>query len=195
MAAAEAGIPEWIERLRDWQQGDFALELTQVLVVDSVDNDGNLLPSAGDAIGLAVISQTCDIVNWGAGREWIVVAPLIEATEITFLNAQRGTTPAMAVLENPPSANVVVDLTQAMTIHKSLLAGLSRVSGFQSDPGRTRFADAISRKYGRFAFPDAFAENVLGAIRTRMHKTHGKDSDRGRTFAGCDSIRVAASPS
>lgn len=190
---AEAAAPEWAERLRSWQQGDYCLDVRQVLVVDGIEN-GDLVPAAGDALGFAVITQTCDIVNWGPGKEWVVVAPLVEASERLIDNVRRGTTPAFAPLERPPSSEVVVDLNQAMTLHKSLLASLTRLAGFETDGARSRFADAIGRKYGRFAFPDPFADNVLRALRTKLHKSHGKDSEQGRTYASIDSIRVVPQP-
>ncbi|MDX8479858.1 hypothetical protein RFN28_15400 [Mesorhizobium sp. VK24D] len=191
---AEAAAPEWAERLRSWQQGDYCLDVRQVVVVDGIEN-GDLLPAAGDALGFAVITQTCDIVNWGPAKEWVVVAPLVEASERLIDNVRRGTTPAFAPLERPPSPEVVVDLNQAMTLHKSLLASLTRVAGFETDAARSRFADAIGRKYSRFAFPDPFADNVLRALRTKLHKSHGKDSEQGRTYASIDFIRVVAAPS
>lgn len=191
---AEAGIPEWTEHLREWRQGDYTLDLAHVVVVREIE-DGEMVPSAGDAVGLVVISQTCDIVNWGSGKEWVVVAPLVEINEARFANALRGTTPAFALLESPPADNVLVDLGQSTTIHKSVLATLDRKVGLTSGTGRIRFAGAIARKYGRFAFPDAFAESVLAELRSRISRSHGKDSDQGRTYASIASIRAAAAPS
>lgn len=193
-SVAESEIPEWAERLRDWQQGDYTLDVGQIVVVDAMDG-ADLSPLAGDAVGIAVVSQTCDIVNWGTGREWVVVSPLVEVDEARLENVRHGTTPAMALLTNPPRPNIVVDLSQAMTVHKSVIAKLTRASGLRTDRDRTAFADAIARKYGRFAFPDAFAEGVLRSLRARIKKSHGRASDQGRTYASIDSVRVAASPS
>jgi hypothetical protein len=81
-----------------------------------------------------------------------------------------------------------------MSLHKSVLAGLDRKEGFGSDESRARFADAIARKYGRFAFPDAFAEGVLAPLRKRLQKGHGKDSKQGRAYASIDSVSDVAIP-
>jgi len=191
---AEAETPEWAEHLREWRQGDYTLDIAHVVVVREIEG-GEMVPSAGDAVGLAVISQTCDIVNWGPGKEWVVVAPLVEIDAARLVNALRGTTPAFALLESPPAENVLVDLGQSTTIHKSVLATLGRKVGLTSDSGRIRFANAITRKYGRFAFPDAFAGGVLAGLRSRISKSHGKESEQGKTYASIASIRAAAAPS
>lgn len=190
---AGAETPGWAETLLAWQQGDYSLDIPQVLLATAYEN-GDLVPGAGDAIGLAVVSQSCDIVNWGAGREFVAVAPLVEASETLVSNATRGTSPAFAALATPPAPNVVVDLGQVMSLHKSVLAELERKAGFESDESRARFADAIARKYGRFAFPDAFAGGVLAPLRKKLLKGHGKDSTQGRAYASIVTVRVAAVP-
>ena len=191
---AGAETPEWAPPLREWRQGDYSLDIPQVLLASSFE-DGDLVPVGGEAVGLAVLSQTCDIVNWGPGREYVAVAPLVEASETLISNARRGTSPAFALLENPPVPGVVIDLGQVMSLHKSVLARLDRREGFASESSRHRFADSLARKYGRFAFPDAFAEGVLAPLRKRLQKGHGKDSQQGRAFASIDCVRVVAVPS
>lgn len=190
---AGAETPEWAKHLLAWRQGDYSLGISQVLLAAAFE-EGDLVPTAGDAVGLACISQTCDIVNWGAGREYVAVAPLVTASETLLSNARRGTSPAFAILENPPAPDVVVDLGQVMSIHKSVLASLERKEGFSSDQNRVRFSDAIARKYGRFAFPDAFAEGVLAPLRAKLQKGHGKASVPGRAYTSVDSVRVVAAP-
>jgi hypothetical protein len=193
-SSAGAEIPEWVDHLREWRQGDYTLDISQILLVTGFE-DGDLVPKGGEAIGLVVISQTCDIVNWSEGKEWVTVAPLTEVNDAKLLGASRGTSPAWATLENPPAENVVADLNQMMTMHKSVLAGLARKRGFNTDIGGIRFAETLARKHGRFAFPDAFAQFVLAPLRTRIQKAHGKNSDQGKAYPSISHVRVAASPS
>lgn len=186
--------PEWVDRLREWRQGDYTLELPQIVLMTDRD-EGDFVPDGVEVIGLIVISQTCDIVNWGENKEWVTVASLREVDDSTINNINSGSTPAWATIECSPRNNVVVDLNQMMTVHKSVLAQLERRDGFKTDRERTRFADTLSRKHGRFAFPDNFNEHVLSPLKRRIVKAHKKDSDQGKVYRSIISPRVVASPS
>jgi hypothetical protein len=190
---AEGEIPDWVEGVSVWRQGDYTLDLSQMLLAKEID-EGGLIPVAGEVLGVVVISQTCDIVNCRDDREWVVVAALVEVAEDTMENIGRGTSPRWASLEFPPQPTVAADLSQMMTIHKSVLAKCERKEGFRSDLERGRFADVLSRKHGRFAFPDAFSEGVLAPLRNRLRDAHKKNSDQGRTYRSIKLIRAAASP-
>ncbi|MEF0939884.1 hypothetical protein [Rhizobium sp. BR 362] len=179
--------------LEKWRQGDFTVEIKQFLVVDSVEN-GELMPFGLDVPGFVVVSQTCDIVNYGPGKENVVVCPLREATEGLLREIHRGRTPVAAKLQHPPKENLVVDLNRMMTVPKSVLSKLKREVGFSDDAERNRFGEALARKHGRFAFPDDFNDDVLAAIRSKMQKWHDKDSDNGKALRSIASIRATAAP-
>lgn len=186
--------PEWASAVSAWRQGDYSLDHPYIVVVNGLE-EGQFAPSAGDALGLVVVSQTCDVVNYGPGKDYVTVSPLVESTEERVKNARRGSSPSLAVLENPPSGSAAVDLGQTMSLHKSVLAGLERREGFDTDEARSRFGDAVARKYGRFAFPDAFSVEVLEPLRRKLQRGYGKDSDQSRAYGCIDSIRAVASPS
>jgi hypothetical protein len=82
-----------------------------------------------------------------------------------------------------------------MTLHKSVLAGFERKEGFKCDRRRIQFADALSRKHGRFAFPTEFNDSVLAPLRDRVMRAHKKDSDQGAVYRSILSTRAVASPS
>ncbi|CAN7606497.1 hypothetical protein LJR245_004521 [Rhizobium leguminosarum] len=179
--------------LDKWRQGDYTVDIKQFLVVDSVE-DGELVPFGLDVPGFVVISQTCDIVNFGPGKEHVVVCPLREVTESFLKEIQSGRTPVAAKLQHPPKANLVIDLNRMMTVPKSVLSTLKREVGFSDDAERNRFGEALARKHGRFAFPDDFNDEVLGAIRSKMQKWHDRDSDNGKALRSIASIRATAAP-
>ncbi|CAN7722607.1 hypothetical protein [Aminobacter sp. LjRoot7] len=187
--------PAWAGILREWRQGDYTVEIDHILLANGRGEDGFLEPVAGTAIGLVVISQTCDVVNYGnSDKEWVTVAALIKIDEAQLTNVQRGRAPTWTTLERPPAENVVVNLNQIMTIHKSVLAKVRREVGFDTDATRIRFADALARKHGRFAFPDVFSEQVLSDLRKRVTEAHKKDSDQGKAYRSIFSTRVSGAP-
>ncbi len=191
--AAQTDTPEWVEQLRAWRQGDYTTDLKSAITVEGFE-DGIPDVRDGDAEGVIVTSQTCDIVNSGPGREYVTVVPLIKATEGMVADAEKGVTPNLAALETPPAPDIVADLNRPFSVRKEFLAGQARSAGFVSDARRARFADALARKAGRFAFPDDFARHVLGSIRERARKAAGKDSDQGKAYASIASIRASAHP-
>ncbi len=179
--------------LSAWRQGDYTLSVSEFLVADEWNEDG-LQVSADSVKGLVVITQTCDIVNEAPGKECVVVCPLVEITPRNYEDICKGRSPSGAVLECPPYPNVVVDLGRMMSLHKSVFKRFERRDGFTTDIGRTRFAEALERKHGRFAFPDAFNDNILGKLRDRVLAAHKRDSDHGKAYRSIQTTRVSAKP-
>jgi hypothetical protein len=145
---------EEVEAVRLWRQGDYTLDFREFPAVVDYDTEGPI--SETDAVeGVVVISQTCDIVNIVADRNFVVVAPIVVSENDKFLEEVAGAvTPAAAPLDNPPSPKHIIDLTRTTTISKSLLARMGRQDGFSSEAARSDFAKKLERRYGRFAFPD-----------------------------------------
>lgn len=191
--APQSETPGWVEKLRAWRQGDYTTDLKSAITLEGID-DGSPDILDKDAEGVIVTSQTCDIVNLGAGREYITVVPLVKATASMVIDAEKGVTPSLAALEEPPAPDVVADLNRPVSVRKEYVAGWSRKEGFASDERRARFADILARKAGRFAFPDDFARHVLGSLRERARKAAGKDSEQGHAYASIASIRASAHP-
>jgi hypothetical protein len=197
---AQAGAADgetWERKLSQWRQGDYSLTLAEILTVDGLIEEDGILPDVAAAAvpGLVVVTQTCDIVNAVPGKDYVVVCPLKMMTEQALEDVRKGRSPAAAVLEHPPQPNLVVDLGRMMSIHKSVLARMERRDGFSTDAGRTRFAEALERKHGRFAFPDSFNDHVLAKLRDRILGAHGKPtSENGKAYRSIQTARVTAAP-
>lgn len=146
--------------------------------------------------GVAVVTQTCDIVNSGPGKDHVMICPLIRVKLGAVLeNIQKGRTLAAAALENPPEPDIVVDIGRMAPLHKDALAKLERHDGLTTDAGRMQFAETLERKFGRFAFPDEFNDRILTKLRERVISAHGKAaSDHGKAYRSIKTVRVTASP-
>lgn len=84
-----------------------------------------------------------------------------------------------------------------MTVEKGVLARISPetiIRGLRTDEEIRAFADSLSRRFARFAFPDDFVEAV-SSMRKRIVDKHRKDTDEGNAYRALREIRVSASPS
>jgi len=181
-------------KMKQWRQGDYTLDVA-VFPVLVRDEDGDLTADLEEVAGWIVVSQTCDIVNFVEGRDNIVVAPIVLIDNPKFFEAvEKGTTPAATVIELPAAANHVADLTRLTTVQKKAFVRYERREGFASEESRGRFAQAIERRYGRFAFPDALSDGPILAIRNQAKEKHSKDSVPGRVYRSLRCIRTLAKP-
>lgn len=188
------------ERLRralsEWRQGDFVLDVGFVYVGLPEDGEGSEFDAILDEgiVGLVVVSQTCDIVQLTPERQFVTLCPLVEIPQAALAQIASGRTPIYACLETPPKETVVADLSRMMTASKKLLASWPRRSGFDSDEGRLKFAAALERKHGRFAFPDAFSA-AMSPFRNRVVGRHDRpESSVGEIYRSIREIRVRAAP-
>ena len=144
--------------------------------------------------GFIVVTQTCDIVRSCAARPFIELCPLVEVDADRLEEIKRCRRPGYAFVPLLSATRLVADLDRVMTVEKPLVATWERTSGWKTDTEARAFADALSRKRVRFAFPDDFsalAKKLLG----RLSDKHEKDTDEGRGLRALQEIRVQASPS
>ncbi len=184
------------EPLRHWRQGDFAIDVGGFLFAEPSDDEFafSAAEEPDDSWGLIVVSQTCDIVRATSGRDHVAVCPLIKRPAAELSEIRKGKRPNLVQVENAPS-DVFADLARIMSISKSLLATWDRVSGFDSDQTRSRFAAALERKFGRFAFPDEF-DAAIKSFRDRVWRRHDKaQSEVGQVYRSLAEIRFKANPS
>jgi hypothetical protein len=80
----------------EWEQGDYTLSIRSFPVVDDLE-DGELVLGGDPVAGVVVVTQTCDIVNTAAGKEHVVLCPLVELSEASIDAVRKGRTPAAAV--------------------------------------------------------------------------------------------------
>jgi len=176
-----------------WRQGDYTLSRSEILSVEDWTDDMDV--AAAGVKGLVVATQTCDIVNPAPDKEYVVLCPLIEVSVQMYEDVRKGRSPFAALLEHPPGPNIVVDLGRMMSVRKSALVGMERREGFTTDEARVRFAWALERKYGRFAFPDAFSNSILAGLRKRILDSHGKQaSEHGKSYRSLQTARVTGFP-
>jgi hypothetical protein len=195
VTAEEAATEAAAERLAKWRQGDFALGVGGFLFGETSEAepyDAHI--GDDDVAGLVVISQTCDVVRLSDDRRWVAVSPLVERDADYWSAIANGRYPSLVSLEHPPKEGMFVDLARIMSVAKPLLANWERREGFTTPERAIRFAGAIERKMGRFAFPDDF-NDATKSFQERVRKRHNKpQSDLGKIYRSIDQLRFQASP-
>ena len=188
-------------QLLDWRQGDcvlgehwFEWQFSPDLpITEGAKHAAAELGSEGGVAeqypGLAIVTQTCDIVRCCKDRPFLEVCPLVKAEEIR--SVRDGKRPRYAYLHGLESRGLVVDLDRVMTVEKPFIVRFERVQGCLSDLDRRIFAEALARKRDRFAFPDDFTLLVT-RLRERMKSKHGKRTDEGLALRQLREIRVSA---
>ncbi len=183
------------EPLKHWCQGDFALEVGGFLYAGIAEGiePFQAEDTTEGIVGHIVISQTCDIVRCTGGRDFVAVCPLIEVNEQKLSEIRKGRRPYLTDVENTDE-EVVADLSRVMSIEKDVLQTWERQSGFSNDMSRLRFAAALERKFGRFAFPDDFDE-AIKKFRQRVWSRHTKPKSMpGAVYRSLDQIRFRTDP-
>lgn len=181
--------------IREWRQGDYALDVGGFLFADVSEGDDAFDPreQTEDIVGFVVISQTCDIVRDTSGRFYVAVCPLVNVREEEINAIKKGRRPYLTDIENT-APHVFADLRRVMSVHKNLLASWDRHDGFLTESARLRFAAALERKFGQFAFPDDF-DHATKEFRERVWQRHDREaSDIGKVYRSILQIRFRSSP-
>ena len=156
-------------------------------------DDAGLQALTSEVLGLVVLTQTCDVVRSCVTRPYVEVAPLVQVETDDLLAIQRGRRPGHAALPALVDSSLVVDLDRAMTVEKSIVAKWERTPGYTLDADGRAFAQALTRKSARFAFPDDFTV-LAEKLRARLTGKHEKNTDEGHSLRALREIRVQASP-
>lgn len=201
------------EQIRQWRQGDVAMDagLEFIHLADpsrphssaSIDvattneeeqTEGTQVILEG-IDGLAVLTQTCDIVRSSEERPFIEVAPLVRFEDSKVEEVRRLQRPAFAYVPSVSPDGWVADLDRVMTVEKAVLVKLKqRKQGCSTDAERRDFALAIARKRLRFAFPDDFVQAVE-KLRRHVINKHNRQTEGGSHLRALREIRVRAAPS
>lgn len=200
----DAGRARIDNALADWRQGDcvithqwfiFRTELERPLTDAGAQAASESLDAAEtEVIGLAVLTQTCDIIRTCAERPFVEVSPLVEVDEQFLHEIERGHRPRYAFIPGLASMRWVVDLDRTMTVEKSVVAGWDRHQGCLEDADARRLASALARKRARAAFPDDFVD-FASSLADRMSSKHAKASPEGNALRALREVRVRAAPS
>ncbi|MEO0697730.1 MAG: hypothetical protein AAFS13_10555 [Pseudomonadota bacterium] len=192
MAEAVENNVEFEAVLRKWRQGDFALDCGPLIFADApeIDDADPLTPHYEDGVlGFVVISQTCDIVRSMDNSPMVSVAPLIEVAPQHLEMIARGRAPRFGYVQNAREG-IVADFSKTMSVAKGLVASWDRQPGFDDPERAMKFAYALERAFGRFAFPDDFNASIE-PLRKAIQKKHGKmKSPLGRALDNLLEIRV-----
>lgn len=115
--------------LQLWRQGDLALdERWFVHIGDSSEPltdasaeavERGLLALTSEVVGLAIVTQTCDVVRECVARPYVEVAPLVKLSGDDFTAVLRGRRPALATLPALHAGNLAVDLDRVMTVEST----------------------------------------------------------------------------
>lgn len=194
--------------MKTWRQGDllfgadlpfvtFAhrhLPMTEVSKSTVADDhaESMVVDVLSDEVGYVITSQSCDLVRSCSDRPYVEIAPLIPVDSATILLVQRGKVERYACHPLLGDRGLVVDLDRVMVVEKPVLADLDpdlRQAGLSSDDERRRFAGALARKRGRFAFPDDFVTAVR-RLRDHIISKHAKNSPLGGFLANVAEIRM-----
>ena len=190
------------EPLRHWRQGDFALDVGGFLYAKEKETaEGEHHFDAAEereetckAVGLIVITQTCDIIRREGGKNFVSVCPLVQRDDKEVKEIKKGYRPYFADVENIGD-NVFADLRRVMSVSKDLLRTWKRHDGFTTESKKITFAASLERYFGRFAFPDDF-DSAINDFKKRVWQRHDKQgSEPGSIYRSLLEIRFRAAPS
>jgi hypothetical protein len=199
--------------LKTWRQGDaiigqslgflYVADLSKPLSpsarreADSGFAEGENLTSIGSEVpGFVVVTQTCDLLKACAERPFVHLAALQQVADDFAKEVQKGMRPCFACVPALMDRRLVANLDLLMTVEKSVVADVSKrsiIRGVRSDAEARQFAESVSRRFLRFAFPDDFVAAVR-PIQKRIRDKHGRKSNEGRSYSKLREIRVFATP-
>jgi len=190
---ANAFTSKELEDLEKWRQGDFALDCRVFPVITGLSTE-DVDQDLYRVEGWVVISQTCDIVNVGPGKDFVTICPIVVATPGLKAEVDKGMTPTAAGLELRIDDMHVVDLGRSASLHKKALLELKRHDGFKTDFTRSIFSESLERRFGRFAFPTSISEGPLRHLRNRAKEKHDVNSEIGQVYRAISQFRLRAAP-
>lgn len=186
--------------LRQWRQGDVALGpkwLTYIADGDAPLSQQSEAEQGLHAVtieapeGVAVVTQTCDIVRACTARPFMHVAPLRKVDAAVASEVARGMRPHYVSIASQDA--LVADLDLITTVEKSVVATWERTPGWTRENDLRWFAEALARKDSRFAFPNDFSTAVK-KLQARIREKHNRDSEEGAALRALREIRVTATP-
>lgn len=185
---------DFLDRLAEWQQGDFALDCGDFLfrdvseLTDEGEDDGGAVFDS-EIVGFAVISQTCDVVRKPERVPYVSVCPMVVVDQKRIGEIERGQAPRFGFLSAAPN-EVVVDFARTMSVSKKLLVSWDRRRGCEDETQQLEFARALETFFGRFAFPDHFVASVASLRKAILSKYPKGESDLGKAVRSIRELRV-----
>lgn len=144
--------------------------------------------------GVAVISQTCDIVQKSKKR--VCIAPIIDVGNEDILAARKGRRPLYLYLRDQydKDKELVADLECMTSIPKKSIGGkkiIARAVQHSSGKAAAMFADRLGRVFTRFPYPD----EIPPVFRKFQHHIRSKSDKRSyiaTVLSYVEDIRISA---
>jgi hypothetical protein len=154
--------PQVFDELR---QGDW---LTGVANISITDFAGRVQSEVETPLGVAVVTQCCDLANEDTGLAQVARVVTLEGKE--YADARSGRTCRYAPINDTHFADLTVigTLTRESPDDRTTMTTATRQT----------FADCISRRYSRFAFPDDMVK-VLNPLKQKIRETAAKAGSIG----------------
>ena len=178
---------------RSWRQGDviepvpmaWLVPPGEALTQEGANAQGNGLSYiVTDSPGLAIVSQTCDVVRDCAERPFVLLAPVVELQDPSASEATRGMRPRYVPVPGVGDS-AFVDLDLVVSAEKSVLLGVDPRRGLPDESSQRRFGAGIARAFSRLAFPDDLHVALRGLM-ARVKGKHARNSPEGRALRVLD---------
>ena len=171
------------EVCRPWRQGD-VFRGTKAFFFDEAWRP----TFAGTAYGSVVVSQTCDACL--PNRPMIQLARVVELVDENAIDqAADGKRPQYVPIPQL-GREFFGDLEIVTTVAKTALRGCERIAGVKSDDEVRKFAFAVTRRFGRFAYPDDVVKVLEPVSDILASKARRENSPLGKALADVNSFRV-----
>lgn len=145
--------------------------------------------------GVAVLSQTCDVVQ--ASKTRCLVAPVIpDPSSAAFATARKGQKPLHLYLESAAAepSQCIADIEKAVSLPKISLVGLPIVARYvdqASGRAARTVAWRVGRAFSRFPFPDEVYP-AFSKLRSQAQDKAGSAGNFGRVLDLIEDLRVSA---
>lgn len=175
---SEAGY-ETTDSLSAWRQGDFTRDYAGFAFLNrsgDIVKEGDVKShdEQGRTVGVAVISQTCDIVREPSVVPYVTVCPLVRVSESKLDHVEKRRMPRMGFLPALKDETVAVDFSRTMSVEKELLKSWKRNPGCENEAEQRQFARMIETYFGRFPFPDELSAS-LEKFRKKVYDKHNRE--------------------
>lgn len=146
-----------------------------------------------EAAGLIVITQTCDILKAPEKSPLIQFVRVVKEQPNIVQIVKRGNHGRYVFLPELEPQCPLADLDVGVYFEKPMLLLMdhqSKIRAVKTDEHISKFSNAVSRKFNRFAFPDDFNASLV-SFRDIIDKNINKMSDLGALLRSVLEIRVS----
>lgn len=140
--------------------------------------------------GVALVSQTCDIVNVRQD-DLLLVAPVRTCEPAEWSNVRKGRKPLLVLVGGDLSR--VADLERVVAVPRSVLTRFAvrdKTAATQSGAEASLLAKRIGRAFSRFAFPDAVHAS-LARLQKKVFESYGKQSNFAWSLSLLEEFRIS----